>query len=169
MAVLSVQEKWPETNLYTTSNTIFWHNFSNFLPFCMVFILQLCTFQLDRSSQFRLRAGQNMLVFQNASNSRTQLSNLWWMSNSDCMGFGTAMRTGSSRRYKRYLATYYVSFMLASLQCGLKGCPWFILICSKGHLTWHSPIGCRVSFELSWWACSHGSARTHADWDWNSS
>ena len=89
----------------------FWHhflaysNFSNFLPFHMVFILQLCTFQHDISSQFRLRAGQNMLVFQSVSNSRTQLSNLWWMSNSDCMGFGTAMKKGSSRRFKRYATT----------------------------------------------------------------
>ena len=36
----------------------------------------------------------------------SQLSNLWWMSNSVCMGFGTAMRTGSSRRFKQYPTTY---------------------------------------------------------------
>ena len=36
----------------------------------------------------------------------TQLSNPWWMSNSVCMGFGNAMRTGSSRRFKRYPTTY---------------------------------------------------------------
>ena len=35
-----------------------------------------------------------------------QLSNLWWMPNSVRMGFGTAMRTGSSRRFKRYPTTY---------------------------------------------------------------
>ena len=35
---------------------------------------------------------------------------------------------------------------------------WFILIHCKGKLTWHSPIGCGVSFELSWWASFHGSA-----------
>ena len=35
-----------------------------------------------------------------------QLSNLWRMANSVRMGFGTAMRTGSSRRFKRYPTTY---------------------------------------------------------------
>ena len=37
---------------------------------------------------------------------RPQLSNLWWMPNSVCMGFDTAMKTGSSRRFKRYPTTY---------------------------------------------------------------
>ena len=36
----------------------------------------------------------------------TQLSNLWWMPNSVSKCFGTAMRTGSSRRFKRYPTTY---------------------------------------------------------------
>ena len=31
-----------------------------------------------------------------------QLSNLWWMPNSVCSGFGTAMRMGSFRLFKRY-------------------------------------------------------------------
>ena len=38
----------------------------------------------------------------------TQLSNLWWMLNSVCMGFGTAMRTSSSGWFKRYPITYYI-------------------------------------------------------------
>ena len=36
----------------------------------------------------------------------TQLSNLWLMPNSVCIGFDTAMKTGSSRRFKRYPTTY---------------------------------------------------------------
>ena len=36
----------------------------------------------------------------------TQLSNLWWMPNSVSKGFDTAMKTGSSRRFKRYPTTY---------------------------------------------------------------
>ena len=36
----------------------------------------------------------------------SQLSNLWWMPNSFCMGFDTAMKTGSSRRFKQYPTTY---------------------------------------------------------------
>ena len=35
-------------------------------------------------------------------------------------------------------------------------------------INWHSPIGCGVSFELSRWACFHGSAKTYADWVWHS-
>ena len=36
----------------------------------------------------------------------SQLSNIWWMPNSVSKGFDTAMRTGSSRRFKRYPTTY---------------------------------------------------------------
>ena len=36
----------------------------------------------------------------------TQLSNLWWVPNSVSIGFGPAMKTGSSRRFKRYPTTY---------------------------------------------------------------
>ena len=35
-----------------------------------------------------------------------QLSNLWWMPNSVCMGFDNAMKMGSSRRFIRYPTTY---------------------------------------------------------------
>ena len=35
----------------------------------------------------------------------TQLSNLQWMPNSVSIGFGTAMKTGSSRRFRRYSTT----------------------------------------------------------------
>ena len=35
-----------------------------------------------------------------------QLSNLWWMPNSVRKGFDTAMKTGSSRQFKRYPTTY---------------------------------------------------------------
>ena len=35
-------------------------------------------------------------------------------------------------------------------------------------MTWHSPIGCGVSFESSWWARFHGSAKTYAYWVWHS-
>ena len=38
--------------------------------------------------------------------SSTQLSNLWWIPNSVCIGFGPAMKTGSSRRFKRYPTTH---------------------------------------------------------------
>ena len=37
---------------------------------------------------------------------RPQLSNLWWMPNSVSIGFDTAMKTDSSRRFKRYPTTY---------------------------------------------------------------
>ena len=47
----------------------------------------------------------------------SQLSNLWWISNSVSKGFDTAMKTGSSRRFKRYV---YVSVKLTSLYCGLR-------------------------------------------------
>ena len=33
-----------------------------------------------------------------------------------------------------------------------EGVYWFILIQSKGNLTWSSQIGCGVSLESSWWA-----------------
>ena len=36
----------------------------------------------------------------------SQLSNLWWMPNSVSIGFGTAMRTRSSRRFKRCPTTH---------------------------------------------------------------
>ena len=36
----------------------------------------------------------------------SQLSNIWWMPNSVSKGFDTAMRTGSSRRFKRHPTTY---------------------------------------------------------------
>ena len=35
-----------------------------------------------------------------------QLSNLWWIPNSVSKGFATAMKTGSSRRFKLYPTTY---------------------------------------------------------------
>ena len=31
-------------------------------------------------------------------------------------------------------------------------------------MTWHSPIGCGVSFESSWWARFHSSVKTFAYW-----
>ena len=36
----------------------------------------------------------------------TLLFNLWWLSNSVCMGFGTAMRMGPARRFKQFPTTY---------------------------------------------------------------
>ena len=42
-----------------------------------------------------------------------QLANLWWMPKSVSIGFGTAMKTDSSRRFKRYYTTYmWVGFPL---------------------------------------------------------
>ena len=49
-----------------------------------------------------------------------QLSNLWWIPNSVSKGFDTAMKTGSSRRFKRYPTTYnWVSSRPPCLYCGL--------------------------------------------------
>ena len=48
------------------------------------------------------------------------------------------------------------------------GSSWFVLIHSKGKLALLSPIGCWVSFELSW-AGFHGRAKTYADRGWCSS
>ena len=42
------------------------------------------------------------------------------------------------------MCEFHVGFPLL---CGLG----LILILSKGKLTWHSPLGCGVSFKLSWW------------------
>ena len=53
-----------------------------------------------------------------------------------------------------------VNVKSASLYYGLR----FILILSKGKLTWPSTIGCGVSFELSWWARFHGCVKTSAHW-----
>ena len=47
-----------------------------------------------------------------------------------------------------------------------QGFIWFMVILSKGKPTWHSPIGCGVSFESSWWARFHGRPQTYADWVW---
>ena len=52
-----------------------------------------------------------------------QLSNLRWMPNSVSKGFDTAMKTGSSRRLKRYPTIIYVNFKLTSLYCGLRIIP----------------------------------------------
>ena len=48
--------------------------------------------------------GCRIICFSNTSlyTYGTQPSNPWGMQNPVCMGFGTAMRTGSSRRFKRY-------------------------------------------------------------------
>ena len=94
-----------------------------------------------------------------------QLSNLWWMPNSVSIGFGTAMKMGSSRRFKWHPTTpRWVSSQLPfTVDLGKS---WFILILSKGKLTWHSPIGCGVPFESSWWAHFHDRAKTYADWVW---
>ena len=54
------------------------------------------------------------------------------MPNSVSIGFGTAMITGSSRRFKRYPTTYmWVSSWLSFTVD--KGLSWFILILSKGN------------------------------------
>ena len=52
--------------------------------------------------------GQNLSVFWVIFFGQTipQLSNLWWMPNSVCMGFDTVTKTGSSRQFKRYPTTY---------------------------------------------------------------
>ena len=42
----------------------------------------------------------------NGTSTETQLSNLWWMPNWVSIGFDSAMKTGSSRRLKRYSTTY---------------------------------------------------------------
>ena len=90
------------------------------------------------------------------------------MANSVSKGFGTAMKKGSSRRFKRHPTNYiWVSSWLPFTVD--EGLSWFILILSKGKLTWHSPIGCWVSFESSCLACFHGSAKIHAHWAWYSS
>ena len=64
----------------------------------------------------------------------SQLSNLLLISNSVIIGFGPAMKTTSSRRFKRYPTTY-VSFKLTSLYCVLRIIlPVFIAV-SKPMLT----------------------------------
>ena len=62
----------------------------------------------------------------------------------------------------------YVSLKLTTLLLWIKAFSWIFLILSKGKLTWHSPTGCGLSFELSWWASFHSSVKTYADWVWHS-
>ena len=110
---------------------------------------------------------QNFLVNQSQCNNLwyPQLSNLRWMPISDRIGFGPAMKMGSSRRFLRYPTTYmWVSSWLPFTMD--EGLSWFILIHSKGMPTWNSHIGCGVSLELSWWAHFHGRVKTYADWVW---
>ena len=98
--------------------------------------------------------------------SSSQLSNLWWMPNSVCMGFDIAMRTGSSKRFKRYPTTYiWVSSQLPFTKDYDK-LGW-ASIHSKGNPTGNSHIGCGESFESSWWARFHSSTKTHANWVWH--
>ena len=82
-----------------------------------------------------------------------KLSNLRCMPN--LVSKDTAMKMGSSRRFKWYPTTYMwvSSWLFLTVDYGLS---WFILILSKGKLTWHSPVGCGVSIDLSWWAHFHG-------------
>ena len=70
--------------------------------------------------------------------SPSQLSNRRRMPNSVRIGFGPAMKMGSSRRFKQYPTTYmWVSSWLPfTMDYGLS---WFILIHSKGKPTWNSP------------------------------
>ena len=96
-----------------------------------------------------------------------QLSNLWWLPNSVSKGFGTAIKTVSLRRVKRYPTTYrWVSSQLPFTED--QGLSRFIIILSKGKSTLHSHIDCEVSFELSWWDRFHGNAKTFAYWVWHS-
>ena len=54
-------------------------------------------------------------LWRHRSLSLPQLSNLWWIPNSVSKGFDTAMKRGSSRRFKRY-----VSVKLTTPYCGLR-------------------------------------------------
>ena len=47
------------------------------------------------------------LLFMDWFHSSSQLSNLWWMPNSVPIGFGPAVKMGSSRRFKWYSTTSY--------------------------------------------------------------
>ena len=60
------------------------------------------TSEMCRPFSFRTLSAR----FKETKNSHSQLSNLLWMPNSVSKGFDTAMRTGSSRRLKRYPTTY---------------------------------------------------------------
>ena len=62
----------------------------------------------------------------------------------------------------------YLSDKLTSLYCGLRLIQAHPSPFSKGTLTRHSPIGCGVLFQSSWWPRFHGSAKTYADWVWHS-
>ena len=104
-------------------------------------------------------------ILKNRWNLQSQLSNLRWMPNSVRIGFGPAMKMGSSRRFKRYPTTYmWVSSWLPFTMD--EGLSWFILIHSKGMRTWNSHIDCGVLLESSWWAHFHGRVKTFADWVW---
>ena len=92
---------------------------------------------------------------------------LVWMPNSVSKGFDTAMKAGSSRQFKRYpqpICECQVDFPLL----WIKAYPGLPLILSKEKLTWHSPIGCGVSFESSRWVRFHSSVKTFAYWVWHS-
>ena len=61
--------------------------------------------RLARSAQVRFER-KNLSNNWCQSKILTQLSNLWWMPNSVGIGFSPTMKTGSSRRFKRYPTTY---------------------------------------------------------------
>ena len=96
----------------------------------------------------------------------TQLSNLRWMPNSISKGFDTAQRAhqDDSNDTPQPICECQVHFPLQWIKAS-----WFILILSKGKVTWHSPIGCGVSFESSWWAYFHGTVKICDYWVWHSS
>ena len=63
---------------------------------------------LRKIQQFTVRnfVGKTVFFFRENSLHTSQLSNLWWIPNSVSMGFGTAIKTGSSRGFKRNPTTY---------------------------------------------------------------
>ena len=92
-----------------------------------------------------------------------QLSNLWWMQNSVCMGSGTAMKRAHQDDSNDTPTTYmWVSSHLPfTVNWDIPGS----LIHSKGKPTWNSHVSCGIS---SWWARYWDRGKTYADWVWHS-
>ena len=82
-----------------TADTVFLFTFFRAIPW-------LCPCMLTMSCSWSTTVWMSPVAFLMPMKYVTQLSNLWWIPNSVSKGFDTTMKTGSSRRFKRYPTTY---------------------------------------------------------------
>ena len=96
----------------------------------------------------------------------TQLSNLWWMSNSASKCLDTAMKRAhqnDSNDTPQPICEFQVVFPLLRIRINQDNPKPTV----KG--SWNSHLDCGVLFESFLWARFHDRAKTYADWVWYSS